>query len=179
MRSVAIPAFALVLVSACVVENPRQPGYQAEEVPGITIISHAEASAQHLRGEPFEVAFAPGTRPVDGLLEYLRTARRWNATQVGELRLHVVVGAGGPPLECVSHLGPREELTERTERACAVGHCTVADQRDPSKWRQVSKTYSRWELVEGQQVCTRLAAGVTHDRMTGFIYRADATATPR
>lgn len=105
--AVRLAPWSVVLLSAsCQVPL----GFVREEVPDVAIIPAAEAARFRLRAEPLEHRFGPGRDGTDVVVEFLAAARERGAGWVSGLEIHLVTIEGNQPVDCVTRLGPSEEV---------------------------------------------------------------------
>jgi hypothetical protein len=106
---VLLPALALVALSGCV----RHPvGATTPHVPGIRIISRAQASTLGLRGRPREFRFGPNQDGTKLVLDFLDEAKRAGGLYVSDIRIILTTRRQGAPVSCETRLSPRSEIKQ-------------------------------------------------------------------
>jgi hypothetical protein len=152
----------LLALSSCVPVQRRPPGHETPHVPGIRIITRAQAAKRGLRARRFELRFGDNQDGTRLVLDYLDQAKRSGARYVSDIAIVIATTRGGRRVLCENRLVP-----------FAKRHDYKVPHRVPARveYRSVSKPVTR-TVTEYQYRCHMVSKPVTRMETT-YQYRYD------
>jgi hypothetical protein len=154
---------ALVAQAGCV---RRQVGDTTPHVPGIRIITRAQAARLGLRGRPREFRFGANQDGTKLVLDFLEETKRAGGRYVSDIRIQLVTEREGQRLSCETRLVPHSE----NKLEALVPHWTPARTETRTVLKPVTRT-----VTEYRYRCRYVSRPVTRYE-SHYEYRYDYTS---
>jgi hypothetical protein len=164
---------ALVLSAASAVV-PQ--GYSADDAPGITVITPAQAQASSLSGRPFDYRFADGENGTDLIVRFLRAARAQGASYLSDIEIHLVDQKDGRWQECVTRVAPADHGTNQSIQRMDPGHTEMQTVMRPVT-RTVTEYEYRCHMVSRPHMVTHTSYESSYDSMSRSFRSRPVTRT--
>lgn len=107
---ILMPTLLLVAAAGGCVHRPV--GATTPHVPGIRIISRAQAVRLGLQGRPRDFRFGDNQDGTKLVLDFLDEARRAGGRYVSDIRIILISEREGAPVSCETRLAPRSETKQ-------------------------------------------------------------------